>query len=117
MRLPAASTPMSCIDTPASRSAPCAAWAARSTMSRSGCFPNFVIVIPRIQTSSVMSRSYRLEAESNCFGAGLVPAQHVRREPDPHADVDVVGRRLDVDDVGSHLRPVAIDHGRNERDI
>jgi hypothetical protein len=43
MRLPAANTPMSRIETPPSASAPSAASAARSTVSRSGCFPNFVM--------------------------------------------------------------------------
>ncbi len=58
MRLPAARMPMSFIDTPASFSAASEAWDARSTVSSSGCFPNFVMLIPRIQTSSVaMARS------------------------------------------------------------
>src|ERR1700712_3212937 len=52
MRQPAASTPMSRIDTPASFNAARAASEARSTMSLSACLPNFVIVIPRIQTGS-----------------------------------------------------------------
>ena len=43
IRLPAASTPISFIVTPASLNAACAASAARSTVSRSGCFPNFVM--------------------------------------------------------------------------
>src|SRR6202022_1233692 len=53
IRFPAASTPLSAMVTPASESAPMAAWAARSTASRSGCLPNLVIRIPRIQTSSL----------------------------------------------------------------
>jgi hypothetical protein len=43
IRLPAASTPMSFIVTPPSARAACAASAARSTVSSSGCFPNFVM--------------------------------------------------------------------------
>ena len=44
---------MSFIDTPPSARAPRMASAARSTMSLSGCLPNFVMWIPRIQISSL----------------------------------------------------------------
>ena len=55
MRLPAATTPMSCMVTPPSARAPRAASAARSTVSLSGCLPNLVMVIPRIQMSSALA--------------------------------------------------------------
>ena len=54
-RQPAARMPMSFIVTPPSASAASAASAARSTWSLSGCLPNLVILIPRIQTLSLMS--------------------------------------------------------------
>src|SRR5829696_2227180 len=54
MRLPAARTPICCMVTPPSDSAPMAASAARSIVSWSLCFPNLVMWIPRIQTSSAM---------------------------------------------------------------
>ena len=45
--------PMSFIDTPPSLRAPWTASAARSTVSLSGCLPNLVMWIPRIQMSSL----------------------------------------------------------------
>jgi hypothetical protein len=44
---------MSRIVTPPSARAAIAASAARSTVSLSGCLPNFVILMPRIQMSSL----------------------------------------------------------------
>src|ERR687891_434403 len=85
MRLPAANTPMSRIVTPPSASAPIAASAARSTVSLSGCLPNLVMWIPRIQTSS-FAMSLRLSALDG----------------------------LDVDHVGAHRRPVAVDEPSDE---
>ena len=55
MRFPAAMTPMSRIRTPASARASSVASAARSTVSLSGCFPNFVMRMPRIQTLSLLA--------------------------------------------------------------
>ena len=55
IRFPAASTPMSFMLTPASARAFIEASEARSIVSLSGCLPNFVIEIPRIQTSSAMT--------------------------------------------------------------
>ena len=50
---------MSFIVTPPSASAASAASDARSTVSLSGCLPNLVILIPRIQTSSLIAAPYR----------------------------------------------------------
>ncbi len=46
---------MSAIVTPASLSAPIAASAASSSVSTSGRLPNFVMVIPRIHTSPLLT--------------------------------------------------------------
>src|SRR5256885_2013408 len=118
MRLPAASTPMSFIVTPASDSAPIAASAARSTVSLSGCLPNLVIWIPRIQTSLVamaLLSADGLEAEADGLGAVVVGADRIRRQPHLHADLDVLGVRGAVDDVGPHARAVAVDDPGHER--
>src|ERR1700712_3292772 len=128
IRFPAASTPISAMLTPASASAPVAAWAARSTVSRSGCLPNLVMRMPSIQISSLAligiapsstgdDRSFGgLEAEANRFGALGVGADGVGGEPNLHAIADVLGIRLDVDEVGPHPGTVrAVDHGSNER--
>src|SRR5882724_12017344 len=119
-RLPAASTPMSFIFTPASASAPSVASAARSTTSLSGCFPNFVILMPRIQTSLVLTaRSLvgdRFEAEADRFGAGAVGAKRVRRQADLHPEGHVVGIRVDVDEVAPDAGALAVDQGGHERD-
>ena len=50
---------MSFIVTPPSASAAMAASAARSTVSLSGCLPNLVMLIPRIQMSSAMCHASR----------------------------------------------------------
>src|SRR5947209_13932183 len=92
IRLPAASTPMSFIVTPASDSAPIAASAARSTVSLSGCLPNLVIWIPRIHTSSAAILSLLLslqlvdglEAEADGLGAFLVVADRERGQAHLH---------------------------------
>ena len=65
------------------RGRPCAASAARSTVSLSGCLPNFVMWIPRIQMSSLRhgrspSVSAGLEAEADGLGAVVVGADRVR---------------------------------------
>src|SRR4051794_22686288 len=54
MRLPAARMPMSRIVMPPSDNAPMTASDARSTVSFSGCLPNLVMWIPRIQMSSAI---------------------------------------------------------------
>src|SRR6476469_329207 len=97
--------PICFISTPASAIAPSAASAARSMMSLSGYLPNFVIVIPRIQTSSLiggvpsLSRSGRLEAVAHGLGASVVVADGVGGELDLHAELHVLGVGLGVDDV------------------
>src|SRR5690606_29966552 len=128
IRLPAASTPMSAMVRPASASAPIAASAARSTVSRSGCLPNLVMVMPTIQMSSlalivapcrreVVCRSGRgLETEADGLGAVGVRADRVGRQPHLHPGADVLGVRFDVDEVGAHMGAVAVHHGRHERD-
>src|SRR5438105_1399762 len=121
MRFPAAMTPMSRIRTPASARASSVASAARSTVSLSGCFPNFVILMPRIQTPSLLGTGCSLvrdgfEAEADGPGTGAVGAERVRRQPDLHAQRDVLGIGLDVDDVGPHAGALAVDDGGHERD-
>src|SRR4030095_14019772 len=116
MRLPAASTPMSFMVTPPSARAPRAASDARSIVSLSGCLPNLVIVMPRIQTSSAMSVGLLgSEPEPDGFRAGAVDTDGERGEPDLHAQPDVVGRGVHADDVAPHAGPVAVDDGRHER--
>src|SRR5262245_8850035 len=116
IRLPAASTPMSCMVTPPSARAPRAASEARSIVSLSGCLPNLVIVIPRIQTSSAMSvRLLGAEPEPDGFRAGTVDTDGERREPDLHAQPDVFRSGLRAHDVAPHAGPVAVDHGGHER--
>src|SRR5436190_24368162 len=117
MRFPAASTPMSPIVTPPSRRAPVAASAARSTVSSSGCLPNFVMWIPRIQTLSLAMTillADRFEPEADGLGAVVVGADRERGQPDLHADRDVFGIGGTVDDVGPHARAVAVDDTGDE---
>ena len=74
-------------------------------MSLSGCLPNLVMWIPRIQTSSCTHRvllvvsvaAGRFEAEADGLGAVVVGAERVRRQADLHARRHVVGIGLDVD--------------------
>src|SRR5271166_6606080 len=121
IRLPAAITPTSAMVTPASASAPVAASAARSTVSRSGCLPNLVIRIPRIQISSLAlivtapSSFGGLEAEADRLGARRVGSHRVSGQPHLHPVADVFRIGLDVDQVGPHLGAVAVDHGCHER--
>src|SRR3954470_6485695 len=119
MRLPAASTPICFIVTPASFRAAMAASAARSTVSCSGCLPNLVMWIPRIQTLSATSHAPwdldRLEAEADGFGAVVVGADGIGRQLDLHPERHVVGVGIGVDDVAAHARAVAVDNGRHER--
>src|ERR1700744_2941158 len=102
-------TPMSAIVTPASASAPVAASAAKSTVSRSGCLPNLVIRIPRIQISSLVliavapSSFGGLEAEANCLGALGIGSHRVGGQPHLHPVANVLGIGLDVDEVAAHL--------------
>src|SRR5690606_32762709 len=115
IRLPAARTPMSFIVTPPSASAPRAASAARSTVSLSGCLPNLVMWIPRIQMSDAMSVPlHGPEAEPDRLGALAVGADREGGQLDLHAQADVVGRRLDVEDVDPHARAVAVHDGGDE---
>src|SRR6478609_2848122 len=116
MRLPAARMPMSRMVMPPSDNAPITASDARSTVSFSGCLPNFVMWIPRIQMSSAMSGSFRrCETESDRLGAGAVDAHHLGRELHLHADVHVLRVGGGADDVGAHARAVAVDDRRDER--
>src|SRR3954470_13743262 len=105
MRLPAAITPMSFIAAPPSASAASVASAARSTVSRSGYLPNFVMWIPRIQTSSLAIAGLlvllvdRLEAEADGIGAGAVLTDHVGGQLHLHPELHVLGVGLGVDHV------------------
>src|SRR3954468_23424785 len=104
MRLPAAMMPISPMETPPSASALMTASDARSTVSLSGCLPNLVIEMPRIQMSSLMSvlssvPCDRLEAEADGLGARAVGADDLGRQPDLHPDVDVLRVRRGVDDI------------------
>src|SRR4051812_6844918 len=119
MRLPAAITPMSRIRTPASANAPMTAPAARSAVSLSGCFPNFVMVMPRIQTPSLLGTGCslvrdRFEAEADGLGALAVGTEHVGGQADLHAQGHVVGIGIDVDDVAPHARALTVDQGGDE---
>src|SRR5262245_6697631 len=121
IRLPAASTPMSLMPTPASRSAPCAASKARSTVSLSGCFPNFVMVIPSIQASLAISRVLLsrlggLVAEADGRGAFGVSADRERHQPYLHAQCHMLGVGRRVHDTGRHARATAVDNPGDERD-
>src|SRR5688572_1623195 len=117
MRLPAASTPMSFMVTPPSFSAARAASAPRSTMSLSGYLPNFVMWMPRMKMSSAIGFSLRdrPEAESHGLGAFGIGADDVGGELHLHAERDVLVVGLDVEDVASDARPVAVDDGGDER--
>jgi hypothetical protein len=55
----------------------------------------------------------RLEAVVDGLGAGGVGADRVRGEADLHAERDVLGVGLGVDDVAPHAGAVAVDDGRN----
>src|ERR1700751_3483652 len=101
IRLPAAMTPTSFMVTPPSFSGAIAASAARSTVSWSGCFPNLVMWMPRIQMSSLaMSVTFHwFEAEADGLGPLVVGPQPVRGQADLHARVDVLGVRRHVDEV------------------
>src|SRR5215208_1372105 len=127
MRLPAASTPMSAMVTPASERAPIAASAARSTVSRFGCLPNLVIRIPMIQIWSLaliccsfvacgVGSSRGLEAEADGLCPVGVGADRERCESYLHPVVDMFRVGLDIDEVGPHLSAVAVHHGSDERD-
>src|SRR4029079_7484870 len=119
IKLPAARMPMSRIVTPPSASAPIAASLARSIVSLSGCLPNLVMWIPRIQMSSAAiacSFLHWFESEPDRIGAGTVGTDHLGRQPDLHSDVNVFGVGLDVDDVGAHARSLAVDQAGDVRD-
>src|SRR3954451_21568171 len=108
MRLPAASTPMSFIDTPPSLSAAITASAARSTVSLSGYLPNFVMWMPRIQMSPlaiVRSPSDRFEAEADGLDALIARANPVDCQLHLNAELHVLGTGLRVDDVPRTLVP------------
>src|SRR6516165_8955608 len=108
IRLPAASTCISFIDTPPSASAPRAASAARSTVSLSGCLPNLVIEMPRIHTSSDTGRLQWLEAEADGLGAFTVGRDREDRQPHLHPQPDVLRIRLHVHEVRPHARASAV---------
>src|SRR5437588_248397 len=124
IKFPAAMTPMSAIVTPASARAPVAASAARSTVSLSACLPNLVIWIPRIQMSSLAliglllslcgSSGHWFEAEADRLGSCRVAADRKCRQPHFHAVADVLGIRIDVDQIGADLGAVAVDDGGHE---
>src|SRR5579862_4534020 len=117
MRQPTASTPMSAIPAPASSRAPRAASLARSTVSLSGYRPNFVMAVPMIHTVSatvapcprgcsaataVARGSGGGEGEGDRLGPLLVPAAGEGREPHLHAEIDLLGLRARLDQVGLH---------------
>src|SRR6056297_1428625 len=118
MRLPAARMPMSAMETPASARAAMAAWAPRSTVSRSGCLPNLVMLIPRIQMSSLISRSSRRdrrEAETDRLDTAVVGAHRIGGQADLHAERHVLVVGGHVDQVAPHARAVAVDHRSHVR--
>ena len=81
---------MSSMVTPASASAPVAASAARSTMSLSGCLPNFVMWIPRIQMSSLALMCCSLRDSGSRRGSKPKPIASV-----PASSVPIgIGRQL-----------------------
>src|SRR5947209_7396837 len=117
-RQPAASTSMSWIVTPPSSIAPRAASQPRSTTSLSRYRWNFVMDVPRIQTSSAIGLSSlrRSVAEGDRFGSVVVCAGDVRRQRHRHAGLDVVRGGLDLDDVRLHLAAaVQVDDSGHER--
>src|SRR6478735_1277685 len=114
IRLPAARTCMSRIDTPPSASALRAASAARSTASLSGCLPNLVIEMPRIHTSSDTGRLQWLEAEADGLGALTVGCDREGRQPHLHPEPDVLRIGLDVHEVRPHARAATVDHRGDE---
>src|ERR1019366_4345528 len=115
IRLPAATTPMSAMVTPPSARAPSTASDARSTMSLSGCLPNLVIEIPSTHTSSVAmsSRLLGFEPEPDRFGAFVVRTDYLGGQADLHPERHVLGVGGDVDQIGTHTGPRAVDHGRH----
>src|SRR4051812_31081271 len=100
--------PMSFIVTPPSASALRVASAARSMASLSVCLPNLVIEIPRIHTSSDIACLQGFEAEANCLCAFTVARHRERRQPHLHAEVQMIGVGLHVDDVAPHAGAVAV---------
>src|SRR5688500_5572897 len=115
MRLPAARMPMSRMVTPPSARAAMAASAARSTVSRSGCLPNFVMLMPRMKMSSLIaSRSQGLVAEADGLGAVVVGSHHVGGQLDLHAERHVLGIGLGVDHVAADARAVTVDDPGHE---
>src|SRR6478609_3040795 len=118
MRLPAASTPMSRIDTPPSANAAIAASDARSTVSLSGCMPNFVIWIPRIQTSSpaiTSPLSDGFEPEPNRLDTLTINTHRLRCQLDLHPERHVLRIGLHVDHVASHTGTATIHQCGHER--
>src|SRR3954462_5199122 len=117
IRLPAARTPTSFMLTPASARAPMVASAARSMVSLSGCFPNLVMWIPRIQTSSLaIERSLQgFESEADRFRAAAIGGDGIRRQPQLHAQLHVLRVGGHVDDVAPDAGAVAVDDAGHER--
>src|SRR5579883_3369660 len=116
IRQPKPRTPMSRIVTPPSAIAPMAASAAKSIVSLSGCLPNLVMWIPRIQTSSLaMSIAlHRLVSVTDRLGPILVRSHDVGRQAHLHAGPDVLGVGRHIDDIGADARPAAVDHAGHE---
>src|SRR5271165_3081025 len=112
IRLPAPIIPTSFMVTPPSVSAPSTASEARSTMSLSGCFPNLVMWIPRIQTSSAaISTSQGFEAEADRFGSILILPDCLGGQAHRHPERDVLGIGFDIDQVRPHTGALAVDQG------
>src|ERR1700735_2263102 len=115
MRLPAPMMPMSFMVTPPSARAPWTACDARSVVSRSGCFPNFVMWMPRIHTSSdadaIVLTSQGFETEAHCLGAVVVGADHLGGQADLHAQRHVFGIGRHGDEIGFQPGAVTVDDG------
>src|SRR5829696_5921083 len=94
--------------------------AARSTVSLSGCLPNLVMWIPRIQTSPLalmacsLSSLRRLEPEVDGFRAGRVETHRVDGQPNLHAQLHVLRIGRGVDDVPAHAGAGTVDDRGDE---
>src|SRR6266550_9302642 len=105
-RLPNVRMPMSFMLTPASASADRVACDARSRPSSSGCFPNLVMLMPRIHAFSAMGFSNPLVAdglvaEADGLDAVVVRSDRECGEPQLHAELDVLGGGVGVDHIGA----------------
>src|SRR5580700_8305344 len=114
-RFPAPMMPMSFMVTPPSARAPETASDARSAMSLSGCLPNLVMWMPRIQMSSLMAVSSsgrfsadRLVAKADRLDAFFVGANRKRRQTKLHSERDLLGGGVNVHHVGPDGRAIDV---------